>query len=285
MRLDQEMVGLGMRLDPLQKAHLRQRSGDERTRDCCSGLPQRRVVDKPAPVRISSLLTSRHLSQRRIRLPARKYHPKNDGPKVPFFTDDEETPSTPRADALFIPRENPRALVLKFLMERNNINALHGQITIGTLILQDCAVGLLFALLPVLGGTSGVIQGVISMTKLYGDGEPTDNSARFYKWFSEGKGERNGLIFRTECLALATGNMIISTRSGFHFISCFALTFSSQDYTGASYGLDVVTTIASIPTYRPGERIHQYNDLAQLGDERAKTRSGNLEQASQDYLY
>ncbi|KAL7121929.1 hypothetical protein ACP275_01G014400 [Erythranthe tilingii] len=29
----------------------------------------------------------------------------------------------------------------------------------------DCAVGLLFALLPVLGGTSGVLQGVISMTK------------------------------------------------------------------------------------------------------------------------
>ncbi|XP_015889108.2 K(+) efflux antiporter 4 isoform X3 [Ziziphus jujuba] len=57
------------------------------------------------------------------------------------------------------------ALVLKFLMERNSINALHGQVTIGTLILQDCAVGLLFALLPVLGGTSGVLQGVISMTK------------------------------------------------------------------------------------------------------------------------
>ncbi|XP_030953108.1 K(+) efflux antiporter 4-like isoform X3 [Quercus lobata] len=30
----------------------------------------------------------------------------------------------------------------------------------------DCAVGLLFALLPVLGGTSGVLQGVISITKL-----------------------------------------------------------------------------------------------------------------------
>ncbi|XP_015889105.2 K(+) efflux antiporter 4 isoform X5 [Ziziphus jujuba] len=57
------------------------------------------------------------------------------------------------------------AVVLKFLMERNSINALHGQVTIGTLILQDCAVGLLFALLPVLGGTSGVLQGVISMTK------------------------------------------------------------------------------------------------------------------------
>ncbi|XP_027182706.1 K(+) efflux antiporter 4 [Coffea eugenioides] len=57
------------------------------------------------------------------------------------------------------------AVVLKFLMEKSSTNALHGQVTIGTLILQDCAVGLLFALLPVLGGTSGVLQGVISMTK------------------------------------------------------------------------------------------------------------------------
>ncbi|KAH9799948.1 K(+) efflux antiporter 6 [Citrus sinensis] len=58
------------------------------------------------------------------------------------------------------------AVVLKFLMEKNSTNALHGQVTIGTLILQDCAVGLLFALLPVLGGTSGVLQGMISITKL-----------------------------------------------------------------------------------------------------------------------
>ncbi|KAF6175322.1 hypothetical protein GIB67_021827 [Kingdonia uniflora] len=57
------------------------------------------------------------------------------------------------------------AVVLKFLMEKNAINALHGQVTVGTLILQDCAVGLLFALLPVLGGTSGVLQGLVSMTK------------------------------------------------------------------------------------------------------------------------
>ncbi|XVE70585.1 hypothetical protein DITRI_Ditri10aG0083200 [Diplodiscus trichospermus] len=57
------------------------------------------------------------------------------------------------------------AVVLKFLMERNSISALHGQVTIGTLILQDCAVGLLFALLPVLVGSSGVLQGVLSMTK------------------------------------------------------------------------------------------------------------------------
>ncbi|WCJ26685.1 Nuclear pore complex protein NUP98A [Euphorbia peplus] len=75
-----------------------------------SNLP---VVDKPPPVRISSLLTSRHLSQRRIRLPARKYNPKHDGPKVPFFSDEEETTGTPKADALFIPRENPRALVIR----------------------------------------------------------------------------------------------------------------------------------------------------------------------------
>ncbi|XP_021608686.1 K(+) efflux antiporter 4 isoform X1 [Manihot esculenta] len=57
------------------------------------------------------------------------------------------------------------AVVLKFLMEKNSINSLHGQVTIGTLILQDCAVGLLFALLPVLGGSSGILQGVMSMTK------------------------------------------------------------------------------------------------------------------------
>ncbi|KAF6160368.1 hypothetical protein GIB67_019137 [Kingdonia uniflora] len=58
------------------------------------------------------------------------------------------------------------AVVLKFLVERNSNNALHGQVTIGTLIFQDCAVGLLFALLPVLGGNSGLLQGVTSMAKL-----------------------------------------------------------------------------------------------------------------------
>ncbi|XP_010529663.1 PREDICTED: nuclear pore complex protein NUP98A isoform X2 [Tarenaya hassleriana] len=77
------------------------------------GISNMPVVDKPAPVRISSLLTSRHLLQRRVRLPARKYRPGDDGPKVPFFSDDEETSNTPKADALFIPRENPRALVIR----------------------------------------------------------------------------------------------------------------------------------------------------------------------------
>ncbi|KAH0936782.1 hypothetical protein HID58_004243 [Brassica napus] len=58
------------------------------------------------------------------------------------------------------------AVVLKFLMEKNSTNSIHGQVTIGTLILQDCAVGLLFALLPVLGGNSGVLEGVLSMAKV-----------------------------------------------------------------------------------------------------------------------
>lgn len=32
--------------------------------------------------------------------------------QVPFFSDDEDTPTTPKADALYVPRENPRALVI-----------------------------------------------------------------------------------------------------------------------------------------------------------------------------
>nr|GMD45356.1 K(+) efflux antiporter 4 isoform X3 [Ipomoea batatas] len=51
------------------------------------------------------------------------------------------------------------------VMEKNSTNTLHGQFTIGTLILHDCAVGILFALLPVLGGTLGVLQGVMSITR------------------------------------------------------------------------------------------------------------------------
>eukprot|EP01018_Ginkgo_biloba_P039838 Gb_21620 [translate_table: standard] len=36
-------------------------------------------------------------------------------------------------------------------------------------------------------------------------------------------------------------------------------------------GMDVVTAIAAVPTYKPGERIRQLNDLAEfLGDERAQ---------------
>ncbi|XP_068329997.1 K(+) efflux antiporter 5-like isoform X3 [Pyrus communis] len=59
------------------------------------------------------------------------------------------------------------AVVVKFLAERNSNSALHGQVTIGTLIFQDCAVGLLFALLPVLGGHSGLFQGMVSVGKLF----------------------------------------------------------------------------------------------------------------------
>ncbi|KAG8073285.1 hypothetical protein GUJ93_ZPchr0006g42012 [Zizania palustris] len=58
------------------------------------------------------------------------------------------------------------AVVSKFLVEKGSTNALYGQVTIGTLILQDCAVGLLFALLPVLGGASGIFGGMMSMAKL-----------------------------------------------------------------------------------------------------------------------
>ncbi|KAK1283861.1 K(+) efflux antiporter 5 [Acorus calamus] len=58
------------------------------------------------------------------------------------------------------------AVVSKFLVEMNDSNALHGQVTVGTLILLDCAVGLLFALLPILGGNAGLFLGMISMAKL-----------------------------------------------------------------------------------------------------------------------
>ncbi|KAJ0258023.1 hypothetical protein HA466_0068930 [Hirschfeldia incana] len=58
------------------------------------------------------------------------------------------------------------AVVVKFLVERNSTSSLHGQVTIGILIFQDCVVGLLFALLPVLGGNSGLLQGIVSMGKL-----------------------------------------------------------------------------------------------------------------------
>ncbi|KAL8543871.1 hypothetical protein ACS0TY_004430 [Phlomoides rotata] len=58
------------------------------------------------------------------------------------------------------------AVVVKFLVEQNSNNALHGQVTIGTLIFQDCAVGLLFAFLPVLGGNSGILRGMVTMGKV-----------------------------------------------------------------------------------------------------------------------
>tara|TARA_B110000977_G_scaffold64920_1_gene88373 strand:- start:20286 stop:21890 length:1605 start_codon:yes stop_codon:yes gene_type:complete len=58
------------------------------------------------------------------------------------------------------------AVVIKCLMEHGVMGTLSGQITIGTLILQDCTVGLLFALLPVLGGSHGIGEGVVSLVRV-----------------------------------------------------------------------------------------------------------------------
>ncbi|CAD6218735.1 unnamed protein product [Miscanthus lutarioriparius] len=68
--------------------------------------------EKPLQSRALCMAVPRHLSQRRIKLLPRKYNPISDG-KVPFFADDEESPATPKADAFFIPRENPRNLVIR----------------------------------------------------------------------------------------------------------------------------------------------------------------------------
>ncbi|KAL8552452.1 hypothetical protein ACS0TY_001225 [Phlomoides rotata] len=46
---------------------------------------------------------------------------------------------------------------------------LHDQVIIGTLIIQDSTVGLLLAMLPVLGGTSGVMQGTNELNQLASD--------------------------------------------------------------------------------------------------------------------
>ncbi|KAK3166517.1 hypothetical protein QOZ80_1AG0046790 [Eleusine coracana subsp. coracana] len=74
-----------------------------------SSLP---VAEKPISSRTLSMVVPRHLSQRRIKLHPRKYNPMSDG-KVPFFADDEESHATPKADAFFIPRENPRNLIIR----------------------------------------------------------------------------------------------------------------------------------------------------------------------------
>ncbi|KAG6770217.1 hypothetical protein POTOM_025892 [Populus tomentosa] len=50
-----------------------------------------------------------------------------------------------------------------------------------------------------------------------------------------------------------------------------APTAASATSKGSAGRLDVVTSIASIPTYKPSDRIRQFNDLAEfLGDERAQ---------------
>jgi len=50
-------------------------------------------------------------------------------------------------------------------MARKMFHSVSGQITVGTLILQDCTIGLLIALLPVLGGSHGIIEGVASLLR------------------------------------------------------------------------------------------------------------------------
>mmetsp|Transcript_11576 Transcript_11576/g.53852 ORF Transcript_11576/g.53852 Transcript_11576/m.53852 type:complete len:302 (+) Transcript_11576:5649-6554(+) len=57
------------------------------------------------------------------------------------------------------------AVVVKCLMARKMFHSVSGQITVGTLILQDCTIGLLIALLPVLGGSHGIIEGVASLLR------------------------------------------------------------------------------------------------------------------------
>ncbi|KAI7725998.1 hypothetical protein M8C21_015253, partial [Ambrosia artemisiifolia] len=69
------------------------------------GISGIRIKEKPVPVKCS-LLTARHLSGR-IKLPVRKYDPKLSAPKVPYFSDTKEIPTT-----AYVPRENPRALVI-----------------------------------------------------------------------------------------------------------------------------------------------------------------------------
>lgn len=76
-----------------------------------SSLP---VSERSTQVRSTSLLTPRHITQRsRVRMQARRYHPNKDVPKVSFFSDGEETHNASKADALFVPRENPRALFIR----------------------------------------------------------------------------------------------------------------------------------------------------------------------------
>eukprot|EP00898_Chlorokybus_atmophyticus_P003865 jgi/Chlat1/447/Chrsp103S00009 len=57
------------------------------------------------------------------------------------------------------------AVVLKCLMDRGVMNSLQAQITVGTLVLQDVMVGLLFALLPVLGGSGTIADGAFRIMR------------------------------------------------------------------------------------------------------------------------
>ncbi|XP_017237817.1 nuclear pore complex protein NUP98B isoform X2 [Daucus carota subsp. sativus] len=70
------------------------------------------VCDKPAPARSPSLLSIRHLTYHRKRsLPIQKYKPRSDGPKVAFFDDAQETPTSARKEAPLLPRSNPKVFI------------------------------------------------------------------------------------------------------------------------------------------------------------------------------
>ncbi|DBA96469.1 hypothetical protein WJX77_004607 [Trebouxia sp. C0004] len=58
------------------------------------------------------------------------------------------------------------SIVVKCLEDSRSSNMAHGQITIGTLILQDCLVGLLFAFMPVLAHNANSRGGVDNMMVL-----------------------------------------------------------------------------------------------------------------------
>ena len=58
------------------------------------------------------------------------------------------------------------SIVVKCLEDSRSSNMAHGQITIGTLILQDCLVGLLFAFVPVLAHNAKSKGGVDNMVVL-----------------------------------------------------------------------------------------------------------------------
>eukprot|EP00897_Mesotaenium_endlicherianum_P008841 jgi/Mesen1/7986/ME000425S07193 len=77
-----------------------------------STMPQ--LSERPVQARTATLLTPRHITPRsKVRMHARRYNPKKDSPKVSFFSDADDVPGTLKADVMFVPRENPRALFIR----------------------------------------------------------------------------------------------------------------------------------------------------------------------------
>lgn len=78
------------------------------------------------------------------------------------------------------------------------------------------------------------------------------------------------------CPQLDGGNIVFGTvlegKDKLFFGNSFGILELSCDFGGVSLaGLDVVTSISSIPTYKPSDNIKQFNDFAEfLGDERAQ---------------